>query len=179
MGFRKQSTILKLVFDVDDPEFTDPETGEQLEVRVRSLSLKKYNDLWNPFAASYVDFDGMADEMERLKTGESEDPEKAHPLADKAMELLSKMRENDPVRKLYGTFADNLVSWNLEDEDGNPVPTTYEGICSLETRFAKKLLNAWRDAMTAVDNPLHSGSTSGGPSRKAAPLELSIPMETL
>jgi hypothetical protein len=71
-------------------------------------------------------------------------------------------------------FASALVSWNLEDEDGAPVPATLEGIRSLEVDFTLKIMNAWLDAVNGVSAPLDPSSSGGLPSVVG-----SIPMETL
>lgn len=75
---------------------------------------------------------------------------------------------------LFGAFTKVLVSWNIEDDDDQPVPTTVEGLYSLDLNEARVIIEAWRDAVTGVTGPLGSSSTGGEPSPVA-----SIPMETL
>lgn len=62
-------------------------------------------------------------------------------------------------------LAEHLVSWNVEDEDGTPVPATLEGIRSREVDEIKAIKRAWTDAMTEVPegDPLALSSTSGLP----------------
>jgi hypothetical protein len=77
--------------------------------------------------------------------------------------------------KLFGAFAACLVSWNLEDENGAPLPPTYEAITGLDDfDFVIDLVTTWLDAVSGVDNPLPQGSANG-----ASALEASLPMETL
>jgi hypothetical protein len=74
-------------------------------------------------------------------------------------------------------FISHLVSWNLENEDtGEPVPPTEEGILSVDHDLVVAMNNAWIKTLTGVHNadPLPESSTSGEPS--PAP---SIPMEPL
>jgi hypothetical protein len=76
----------------------------------------------------------------------------------------------DQLRRM----ADKLVSWNLEDEGGRPVPTTLEAVMDQDRELMIAVLNAWLDGLTAVSAPLEASSTGGEPS-----LVESIPMDTL
>lgn len=67
-----------------------------------------------------------------------------------------------------------LISWNLEDEDGNPVPITIEGLKSQDQPFLAALIDAWTGQAVKVPGPLGRSLPSGEPS----PVE-SIPMEAL
>lgn len=78
------------------------------------------------------------------------------------------------IDSLFERFAKVLVSWNLEDDDDKPVPTTKEGLYSLDFEFALLIILAWMDAVAGVSGPLGKPSSNGSPS-----LEESIPMETL
>lgn len=69
-------------------------------------------------------------------------------------------------------FAAALVSWNLEDEDGSPVPATLEGVRSMEIDFNNAVIGAWTDAVVGVKAPLSPTSSDGQPS-----VEASIPMD--
>lgn len=71
-------------------------------------------------------------------------------------------------------MADQLVEWNVEDDDGAPVPTTFEGVRSLDIDFNWAIIDAWQNAAAGVPAPLESASTSTAPS-----LVASIPTETL
>lgn len=74
--------------------------------------------------------------------------------------------------KLTSMFADKLVGWNVEDEDGTPVPGTLEGIRSMDLDFNNKVINAWTDAVVGVKAPLSPTSSDGQLS-----VEASIPMD--
>ncbi|MFJ4624223.1 hypothetical protein [Streptomyces sp. NPDC088812] len=74
-------------------------------------------------------------------------------------------------------FADALVSWNLEGEDGTPVPCTRDGLFSIDNDLALALATEWMERLGGkVDDadPLPQSSPSGGPS-----LVESVPMEAL
>lgn len=77
--------------------------------------------------------------------------------------------------ELIAGFAPRLVSWNLEEEDGTPVPTTPEAIAEQDMPLVLGVITDWIDAVSSVDIPLASGSKSGPPE---AP-EASLPTESL
>src|SRR4051812_43884704 len=88
---------------------------------------------------------------------------------------LVQLTEAD-VDELFSQFATILLEWNIEDDADQPVPTTKEGLYSLEFPFTMQIIVTWRDAMKGVaeSDPLAGGSDSG-----ATSLEESMPMETL
>ena len=73
-------------------------------------------------------------------------------------------------------FARRLVSWNLQDEDGTPVPATEEAVYAEDHSLMLKVINRWFTALAGVhsNDPLSDGSPAGGPSP-----EVSIPMVPL
>jgi hypothetical protein len=81
------------------------------------------------------------------------------------------------VRQL-DEFADSLISWNLETEDGDPIPCTRDGLFGeVDNDLALALATEWIERLGGkVDDagPLPSSSPSGEPSPVA-----SIPMEAL
>lgn len=80
------------------------------------------------------------------------------------------------VRQLE-EFADSLISWNLEADDGTPLPCTREAFFGIDNDLALALATKWLDILGGkVDesSPLPASSPSGEPSPVA-----SIPMEAL
>jgi hypothetical protein len=77
--------------------------------------------------------------------------------------------------RLFGEFAKRLVAWNLEEDDGAPVPATAEGVADQDFDFMLGVVTAWMDAVASVDTPLPKSSPNG---RAQAP-EVSLPMEPL
>jgi hypothetical protein len=71
-------------------------------------------------------------------------------------------------------FAAHLQSWNLTDEDDEPVPTTYEGITTNDFVMNMFIINAWTNAIASVPEATEKKSPSG-----ESPLVVSIPTETL
>lgn len=124
-----------------------------------------------PKKKTYVlDFAGTAEDgllvtVRGLSTGEYLD----------AIELERTSNEDEEsADKLILLFADKLVSWNIEDEAGTPVPADLGGVRQQDLDFNLTIINAWTTAMAGVPAPLEQSSPAGEPS----PVE-SIPMETL
>lgn len=111
------------------------------------------------------DFQGAEVRMRGISTGQfmdiGEDREKAE-------------EEYEARVRLFSLTAEQLVSWNLEREDGTPVPANLDGIREQDLRFTFALIDAYQQAIAGVPDPLQQGSPSGEPSPEA-----SIPMETL
>ncbi|MGA5116848.1 hypothetical protein [Streptomyces pseudogriseolus] len=115
---------------------------------------------------SGTDLHGLEVSLRSLNVGE---------LAD-LMELQTKV-EQDPrnAMDLFTLVAKKIVKWNVEDDDGNPVPSNLEGLREQDLSFVMALIKPWVDAMASIPLPLEQNSTGGPPSAPAPP----IPMETL
>lgn len=81
--------------------------------------------------------------------------------------------------ELFAKFAERLVAWNLEDDDGTPVPATLEGVKDQDMDFMTSLIMTWMDAVASVDNPLPQTSPPGATTATEPPGVASVPMETL
>lgn len=68
------------------------------------------------------------------------------------------LRDNDRILEL---FCNHLVSWDLEDLAGQPVPTNRDGVDSQERTIIAQLISAWQVAMVSVPNPSKPESNSG------------------
>src|SRR5215469_14192802 len=44
---------------------------------------------------------------------------------------------------LFRDFAAHLVSWNVEDEADQPVPASFEGVCSQDVAFVQAIVLAY------------------------------------
>lgn len=75
------------------------------------------------------------------------------------------------------TMADRLISWNLEEEDGTPVPTTQEAVLAQDQALMLAILDGWIGKLNKeaeVPTPLEPSSPAGEPFPEA-----SLPMEPL
>jgi hypothetical protein len=72
--------------------------------------------------------------------------------------------EGDNTSATMKRFYDALISWNLEDADGNPVPVS--DAQNRDSRMIRRLNNAWIEALQGVrrNDPLPDASPSGGTS---------------
>jgi hypothetical protein len=86
--------------------------------------------------------------------------------------------EAEVVTWVCATIAQQLVSWNREDEKGDPVPATLESLEDEEPKLIYAISAKWQEAMAGVPAPLESGSPSG----ELSPVEsmlTEIPSESL
>lgn len=89
---------------------------------------------------------------------------------------FNKSAPGDEINHMFGIFADALVEWNLEDEDGNPVPATFDGVMSQDIDFVLDIIMAWMDAVAGVSEDLKEKLNSGEISlAESIPMEISVP----
>lgn len=72
----------------------------------------------------------------------------------------------DKMDELYAGFAKALVSWNLEDEDGTPVPTTVEGVRDQDPDFILSIIMSWAEASPVPPMTWEKARTLGLGSRR-------------
>lgn len=76
--------------------------------------------------------------------------------------------EDDPGKQaeqselVFKKFAGALVEWNLETEEGEEVPATYDGIASQELSFILTIIRAWMEAIGNIPKPSQTGSNGSG-----------------
>jgi hypothetical protein len=80
--------------------------------------------------------------------------------------------------RTFELFMDRLVGWNLEDEDGKPVPVTREAVEAEDDDMVNAIVRRWTDAVLGVPAPLGDGSSSGGTSPEESVLT-EIPSQSL
>lgn len=98
------------------------------------------------------DYEGLEVRCKALKLGR----------VRKLMSVVGKSEmTNDELAALFGILEEGLISWNLEDENGDPVPATREGIDDQEVPFILDIVDTWLDGMTGVSEDLGKGSDSG------------------
>lgn len=68
---------------------------------------------------------------------------------------------NDETVRLLKEFADHLLFWDLEDDNGKPVPTTLKGVHSQDLDFILMLINKWLECLLGTPKELGKGSNSG------------------
>lgn len=122
----------------------DDEEMEGFEVTMRSLTIERFLEL-----TSLVDQFGVEDK----------DSTSAEAI--------------NGINRLFMVFSESLVSWNLEDEKDEPVPTTLEAVEQQELSFIFQIVTNWIAAMSMVAPPLPNGSKPGVNTEALA----SLPME--
>jgi hypothetical protein len=97
-------------------------------------------------------------------------------LQDDAADVAAKV---GLAEELFAGFAERLVGWNLEEDDGTPVPPDLTGMADQDFDFMMGLVMAWMDAVASVDIPLPQPSPPGGTSETGPDMAALIPVETL
>lgn len=75
---------------------------------------------------------------------------------------------------IYDILGPKLVSWNLEEADGSPIPFNRDTLAAQDKALAVAIVESWTDALSSVRRPLAQPSPDGSPSEVA-----SIPTEPL
>lgn len=60
----------------------------------------------------------------------------------------------DKLEEFFRLFASNLHSWNLEDDEGKPLPLNAESLMDLDPIFMMKIIREWIMAIKGVDADL-------------------------
>jgi hypothetical protein len=68
--------------------------------------------------------------------------------------------------RIVDLFLNHLISWNLEDMAGQPVPTTHEGLDAQERTIIGQLISAWQTAMSSLPNRSKQPSSNGATSQE-------------
>ena len=61
------------------------------------------------------------------------------------------------VAELFGDHA--LIDWNLEDDDGNPVPANAEGMTMIPVELVNLMVGHWAEAVSDIPDPLEKISS--------------------
>lgn len=78
------------------------------------------------------------------------------------------------LAEISALFVDQvLVSWNLEEEDGSPIPLTQVGLESLPVSLRQAILMHWITTVVTIPVPLGAKSPNGnGLAERSIPMEL-------
>lgn len=115
-----------------------------------------------------TDYDGLEVRVGSLTTGEFlELIQVSAPSQDNAA-------GNNETERMLQFLAKHIISWNLLDEEGQAVPTTFEGLLTSDLDLNQIIIGAWVDAIGGASGPLEKNSTSG-----ESMLVESIPMTAL
>ncbi len=89
--------------------------------------------------------------------------------------------QRSQIDRLFALFAARLVSWNVTDDDGRPVPATHDGVMGQDFDQVLRIVMEWIQAVAGVAAPLARRSTPGGNGSSGPdPQELmGLPMEPL
>ena len=97
---------------------------------------------------------------------------------DVPMDLFLELRDSltsEDAMAVYGLFSQHcLIGWNLQEEQGRPLPATTEGMNRVWPNFGRLIIQEWMEGVMTPPAPLSEPSSNG-----ATLDEASIPMEPL
>lgn len=98
------------------------------------------------------------------------------PLGDflELVELSDSPKSSPVIDKMFDYLIGALIGWDVEDEDGNPVPPTMDGLKSQDTDFGIAVVMAWQEAIAGVTGPLEQSSRSGASTDSLPDLDLPV-----
>lgn len=132
--------------------------------------MARYREERPTYKLVFEDMDGLVVRVKSISVG------KLKKLSHTDLTTMTEDESHAGMDDLLAEFAKNLVEWNLDDEDGNPVPPTLEGIEERDLSFILKIIKAWMETVSGVPqgSPLTPSSNVGLPYPA-----VSIPTESL
>ncbi|MDN3244165.1 hypothetical protein [Streptomyces sp. ZSW22] len=100
---------------------------------------------------SGTDWEGLEVSMRGLTVGEE-------------LELGDLRGQQGGGTRWFEILTGLLVEWNVEDDQGNPVPTTFDGVRTQDSAMVMAILDALQTAASGVSDPLPQTSPGGEPS---------------
>jgi hypothetical protein len=85
----------------------------------------------------------------------------------------------------YGAMIGHILSWNIEDEDGQPLPVTLEDWYTIDLPVQLRIYRAWSgigeniEATSPLDKSSGPASTTGSTMGPDPAIEASIPSQAL
>tara|TARA_Y100000310_G_C20636520_1_gene791471 strand:+ start:1136 stop:1561 length:426 start_codon:yes stop_codon:yes gene_type:complete len=80
---------------------------------------------------------------------------------DTVMGVQSAAAEGD-LEEMFRLLGGEVIqSWNIDDDGGNPIPATIEGVRQVDMELLLKISREWSMALGAVDAPLEPESNNG------------------
>lgn len=96
-------------------------------------------------------------------------------LAEAAEDAASGAESLRKLDELFGLFEGVLVSWNVETEDGVPVPPDKAGLLGQDSGFCLAVIQMWAREMTQAPPTSPTASGSGATSAPPGLAEASQP----
>ena len=73
---------------------------------------------------------------------------------------FERVRAQDPEASVRMFVESILAAWNVEDDNGDPVPATYEGARTQPPAFIRALMERWVAEGTVAPAPLEQPSSA-------------------
>lgn len=77
-------------------------------------------------------------------------------------------RTPENIEAQFTVLSDLLVSWNLDDDDDQPVPATYDGLKQQDFSDVQRIMLGYMTAISSVPKASSDDSPSGATSEEAS-----------
>lgn len=104
------------------------------------------------------EFEGLEVKVAQLSVG---DMIKLRGLVAALQEAKTDLELMDATLPLFELMGRNIKSWNLLDDDDQPVKPSAEAFNNLDLDFAMAIITGWQKAAVGVPAPLDGDSPSG------------------
>lgn len=119
-----------------------------------------------------TEYDGLEITTKSLSVGEMQEITKTSAgISEKGISTTLGMVEASA--EVLQRFADSIIEWNLEEDDGTPIRPSLNNVMNQEAAFVHTIVTAWMQATVGVSADLGKDSGSGGTFPEAT-----IPMAT-
>lgn len=121
--------------------------------------MARYREQRQIYKLIFPDMDGLEIRVKSIPIG------KLKKLMNADLENITEREAVGSADEMFTEFSKALVEWNLDDEDGNPVPPTLEGIEGRDIDFMMKIISIWLETVSGVPkgSPLAPSSNAGLP----------------
>lgn len=128
------------------------------------MGYRRERKVYNLVFGEGSDYEGLEVQAYSISVGEL--------LEFQALQEKVKDEDFESIEALLSKFTKALKEWNLEDEDGTPIPISDTAVKDQDLGFVLTLIEHWLEAVGSVAKDLGKASNSGGTS-----VEERLPME--
>lgn len=144
------------------------------------MGYKAKSDGATTYTLEFVDRDGLEVKVRNGTAGESLEGLGLEWVVNSEVRkarLATRDSAKVEVSRAYTLFLDRVISWNLEEDDGTPIPIEMDALLAQDDNLVADMVNAWLSIVFGVSGPLDKRSTGGETETAKSFEEALIPMD--